>query len=128
MTAEMVSIAVAAPITMVGTGMLNFLRHNQIDAMPPMIDSQGEPFAGGTAIIFGAALGIAVIGSTIAAKNASIGKSAILGLISGALAGLCMVTLVRHGITAGTSVFAVAITATLVIGFGLQLILNRQKS
>ncbi|HZS44988.1 MAG TPA: hypothetical protein VFC63_07795 [Blastocatellia bacterium] len=127
MTAEMVSIIAAAPICMFGTGLIAALRHNQME-LPPMIEPQPEPMLGSTTLVFGAALGVAVIASTIAAKNASIGRSAVLGLISGLLAAACMVTISKHGITSPTSTFAVAILATLVIGFGLQLTLNRQSS
>jgi len=78
------------------------------------------------AIVFGAALGVAFIASTIAAKKASVGRAAILGILSGLLSAAVLLTVAKFGIYQGPPVFAAAIFAALVIGFGLQLVLNRQ--
>jgi hypothetical protein len=119
-SAQIIAVMIAGAISFFGSRALGLFQGFQGTEIP------GEFIVDGGMIVFGAALGVALIASTIAAKKASIGRASVLGVLSGFLSGAILLVVAKFGIYQGPPVFAAAIIAALVIGFGLQLLLNRQ--
>jgi len=126
--AELLAIAIAATTSFAGSKALGLFRGNQTVGIPGEFEMHTYSIFDEGAIVFGAALGVAFISSTIAAKKAPIGRAALLGVLSGFLSAAVLLAVSKFGISEGPPVFAAAIIAALVIGFGLQLLLNRQPA
>src|SRR5689334_13584465 len=84
-TAELLAIATAATTSLLGSKAIGLFRGNQAVGIPGEFEMHTYSIIDEGAIVFGAALGVAFIASTIAAKKASIGRAAIIGIISGFL-------------------------------------------
>ncbi len=72
-----------------------------------------------------ASLPAAVLCASLAAKDAGIGRSALLGVLSGSIVAAIVAAASKCGINQGAPLIVAAIAAALVVGFGLRLGLNR---
>lgn len=122
--AELISFATAAGTTLVGGRFLGLFRSTETYGIPGIYEWKVYWLIDEGMIAFIVSVGGAMWAANIAAKNTNVGHSAILGLLSGLLVAVIILTASKIGLSEGWPIAIVGVVTSLAVGHGLKAVLN----
>jgi hypothetical protein len=119
------ALAAAGGTAMVLARALGLFRQNESYTMPGGFEYSRTTIIDEGMIALFVSLAAGPLAASLAAKDAGIGRSTVLGLLAGTIVAAIVSFVSKVGISQGTPLVVAAIAAAVVVGFGLRLGLNR---